>query len=120
MLAKVFWGIVPALSHLPKGPNPKQCRKPFFLRPAPPAIPLHLLPPPPHPPEERPLPLPKEADKEDLREQEEKEITVRKMEEEIEKKSMKLQEVITLGKESTFERQHVLVTLDEVLPQHFT
>ena len=97
-------------------PKPKAMPQTAFLRPGPPPIP-HLLPPPSPPPEERPPPLPKEAHKEDLREKGEKEGTVHKMEEEIEKRKRELQEVVELGKEMTFERQHVLATLDRVIPQ---
>ena len=97
-------------------PKPKAMPQTSFLRPAPPPIP-DLLPPPFPPPEERPPPLPYEAHNEDSREEEEKEETIRNMEEEIEKKARELQEVAALGKESSPERQHVLATLDKLLPQ---
>ena len=97
-------------------PKPKAMPQTAFVRPGPPPIP-DLLPPPSPPPEERPPPLPYEAHNEDLREEQEKEETLSKMEEEIEKKARELQEVAALGKESSLERRHVLATLDKVLPQ---
>ena len=39
------------------------------------------------------------------------------MEEEIEKKKIKLHEVFKLGKEMTSERQHILTSLERVVPE---